>query len=249
MSIVVVMPSRGRPTRAREAARAARATAHLVSTRIIVAVDADDPTLPAYRAALAYPDAGAEVSLVTLYDGEGGNLTNATNTVSMRVAKDDPEAIIGNLGDDQIARTPGWDKLITEAMHEPGFIYGDDLFQGAALPCGGIFIHAEIVNALGYYALPVCEHLFIDNAWGDLGRGIGRLAFVPEVVFEHVHPLAGKAEWDEGYERANNQGIVDRDRTAYEAWRETWLPVDVQRIREALNVRAGREAHYPARTA
>lgn len=215
-----------------------------MSTRIVLAVDEDDPELDGYASATRFARYGPETVLMVLRMEETGNLTRASNTASLRIAAEDPDAIIGNLGDDQIARTPGWDKMVAGAMTEPGFVHGNDLFQREALPCGGIFIHASIVAALGWYALPVCEHLFIDNAWGDLGRGIGRLTYLPDMVFEHVHPFAGKAEWDEGYERANNREIVDRDRTAYETWRETWLESDIANIRSAMNVRAGLLADY-----
>ncbi len=219
MSIVVVIPSRGRPTRALEAIGSIRATAALVDTSIVLAVDRDDPAYPDYRL-FRFGSYGPELDVVTLEGEETGNLTRATNTVSLRIAEADPDAIIANLGDDQVARTPGWDKAVRAAMTEPGIVYGNDLFQGEALPCGGVFIHATIVRRLGWYALPVCEHLFIDNAWADIGRGIGRLTYLPDVVFEHLHPLAGKAAWDDGYRRANGQDAVDRDRMAYEQWRD-----------------------------
>lgn len=237
MTLVVVIPSRGRPERARQAIEAIRASAVLVSTNVVLAVDEDDPRLPEY-AAFRFPDFGPEVTLVTLQPEETGNLTRATNTVSMRIAKDDPTAIIGNVGDDQLARTYGWDRLIVDALQVPGIAYGDDGFQREKLPCGGMFMSAEIVLALGYYALPDCEHLFIDNAWRDIGVGIERYTYIPEVVFEHIHPFAGKAGWDEGYERANNQRAIDKDREAYRSWREHAMAIDIGRVRDALAVTA-----------
>jgi hypothetical protein len=204
----------------------------------VLAVDRSDPELETYRG-LRWPGRyAAEVALVELDDDETGDLVRATNTMSLRIATD-PDAIIGNLGDDQMARTPGWDRMVVEAMTEPGFVYGNDLFQGERLPCGGIFIHAAIVNALGWYALPACEHLFIDNAWALLGRNLGRLTYLPDMVFEHLHPLAGKGDWDDGYERANNAAAVDRDRIAFESWRDGGgLPKAVTIIRESLAVPA-----------
>lgn len=236
MSVVIVMPSRGRPERAAAALEAIRMTAVRVDTSVVLAVDADDPAWDAYARIVGQRQllAGPETTLLTLRGEETGNLTRATNTVSMRIAEHDPTAIIGNLGDDQLAKTPGWDRIVAEALEQPGLVYGDDLFQGERLPCGGIFISASIVRALGWYALPACDHLFIDNAWLDIGRGLGRIRFLPEVVFEHVHPLAGKADWDEGYERANNQAAVDHDRTAYEWWRVHEYRADVERVRQTI---------------
>ena len=235
MSIVVVIPSRGRPEQSHAAVQSIRDTASLVTTCVNLVVDGDDPELEAYRALCWGLFYRAETFLTVIIDPDAtGNLVKATNTASLQIARDDPHAIIGNVGDDQRARTPGWDRLVTDALRVPGIAYGDDGFQHEALPCGGTFISATIVNALGWYALPSCQHLFIDNAWGDLGRELGRLTYIPEVVFEHLHPFAGKAEWDEGYERANNQAIIDHDRNAYEAWRSGPLAGDVATVRRVL---------------
>jgi hypothetical protein len=235
VSIVVVIPSRGRPERARLAVQAIRDTAALVTTEVNLVVDGDDPELEAYRALRWGPPHRAATFLMVIRDPDAtGNLVKATNTASLRIAQDDPTAIIGNVGDDQIARTPGWDRAVTAALWTPGIAYGDDGFQHEALPCGGTFMSAAIVNALGWYALPTCEHLFIDNAWADLGRELGRLTYLPDVVFEHLHPFAGKSDWDEGYERANNQAVIDRDRTAYEAWRGADCRADAARVQASI---------------
>jgi hypothetical protein len=200
-------------------------------------VDADDPSLPAYRA-LRWPgEFAAEVTLVRLGPDETGDLVRATNTVSMRVARNDPHAIIGNLGDDHRPRTKGWDRAIANALTEPGIAYGDDLIQSEELPTAP-FISAEIPLALGWYALPSCRHLFVDNAWRDIGVQSGRIHYLPGVVIEHAHPAVGKAVWDEGYERANNADTVEHDKRAYHEWRERYMAADIAAVRKALEVAA-----------
>lgn len=237
MSITIVMPSRGRPARARAAVQAIRDTAVLVSTSVVLAVDADDPELEAYQK-LRWPgDYRAEVSLVELAPEDTGNLVRATNTVSLRIAGEDPTAIIGNLGDDHVCRTPGWDRLVADALADPGIAYGDDLYQHDDLPTAP-FISAEIVLALGWYALPDLEHLWIDNVWRDVGAQTGRLRYLPNVVIEHMHPLAGKGFWDPGYERVNNDAAIRRDGEAYGRWREVQMASDIEQVRRALAVAA-----------
>lgn len=231
--IAVVIPSRGRPQRASDAIAAIRATAARVDTRILLAVDADDPTLPEYRALSWGLPYRAEVALVVLEGAETGNLVRATNTVSMRIAEEDPTAIIANLGDDHMARTPGWDTAIRYALPTPGIAYGDDGFQGRKLPTAP-FISAAIVLALGWYALPSCRHMFIDNAWRDIGEQTGTLRYVSTVEFEHVHPLAGKAEWDDGYRMANGEEVIEHDKRAYHEWRERYMAEDIRRVRAVL---------------
>jgi hypothetical protein len=123
-----------------------------------------------------------------------------------------------------------------------GLAYGNDLFQGEQLVTSP-FIRADIPRRLGWYGLPAVEHLFVDNAWGDIGRGLGVLRYMPEMVIEHLHPLAGKAEWDEGYERANNEDDhrprPDRIRGLARWWRARGRP------RSARSTRSRREDRLP----
>lgn len=245
MSIVVVIPSRGRAKAAAECVASIRDTARLVSTAVVVAVDADDPEWPGYTSALftGPRPVGPEVTLMQLNADSTGNLTRATNTAAMRVAEDDPTAIIGVLNDDMRARTPGWDRVIADTLQTPGIAYGDDGFQHERLVTSP-FISAEIVRSLGWYALPVLEHQFIDNVWHDLGTFAGCLTYLPSLTFEHLHPFAGKGEWDATYERGNSQPVIDRDREAYQLWQRTWMEADVTNVRHVLNVAAGRRVDY-----
>lgn len=246
MSVVVVMPSRGRPERAYSAIDAIRQTAVLISTSVILAVDANDPCWYDYAAIAGQRrlQAGPEVTLVTLRGDETGDLVRATNTVSMRVARSDPDSIIGNLGDDHFCRTPGWDRLITEALTQPGIAYGDDLLQGQNLPTAP-FVSASIVNALGWYFLPTLRHMFVDDALKTIGEAAGILRYLPDVVIEHLHPGAGKAQIDAGYVRAD--ASTEADRQAFDLWRETWLADDLSAVRTALNVEQGKRDRYPVR--
>lgn len=214
MSLTVVIPSRGRPERARAAVQAVRDTAVLVDTSVVLAVDADDPALREYKA-LHFRPFGAEVNVVTLSGDDTGNLVRATNTLSRRIAEVDPTGIIGNLGDDHICRTPGWDRRVTEVLRHPGIAYGDDLLQGALLPTAP-FVSAAIVNELGWYFLPVLTHMYVDDALKAIGTMGGCLHYLPDVVIEHLHPGAGKVEMDPGYERAD--ASTEADRKAFERW-------------------------------
>jgi hypothetical protein len=57
-------------------------------------------------------------------------------------------------------------------------------------------------------------HLYLDNFWMTLGKDLNALRYIPEVVLEHLHPIAGKAEWDEGYRDVNAQEIYSADKQA-----------------------------------
>jgi hypothetical protein len=49
-----------------------------------------------------------------------------------------------------------------------------------------------------------------------LGKDLNALRYIPEVVLEHLHPIAGKAEWDEGYKDVNAQEIYSADKKAFD---------------------------------
>lgn len=219
--------------RAYEAVRAIRGTARLVTTSVVLAVDRDDPELPAYQELRWGPWFRAETSVVVLEPHETGNLVRATNTVAMRVAAADPDAIIGNLGDDHVCRTPGWDVLVEASLMSPGLAYGRDGIQDEKLPTAP-FMSARIALALGYYALPDCEHMFIDNAWRDIAEQAGVRRYLPDMFIEHMHPAVAKAHWDAGYLRTNSDEAIRRDKLRYESWREHAMAIDIARVRDAL---------------
>lgn len=218
--MIVLCPTRGRPGAAQQMWWSLMNTATLPDTRLILVVDRDDPKLSDYLKLPSLrtkrygmdPD---EMFVIVLEAGYTGDLVKATNSAARRFW--DQTDILGHVGDDHRFNTKGWDALVRDALTTPGIAYGDDLLQGVNMPTA-VFMSAEIPRALGWYALPTCRHLFIDNAWKALGERLGVLHYLPEVVIEHVHPAAGKADWDDGYRAANSSEMFDHDRRAFEAW-------------------------------
>lgn len=92
---------------------------------------------------------------------------------------------------------------------------------------------SDIVRTLGWMAPPTLEHLYIDNAWKTLGKGMGRLRYLPDVILEHMHPAAGKAEMDGTYHQANSGAQDQRDHAAFDAWVRDGLPGDLAKLRAA----------------
>ena len=219
--LLVITPSRGRPGRLREMLAAALSLSE-AETEIAVALDNDDlESYDLYECVQlpgdTRPADGAP--RVIWHHGPRDTLTGWTNKLAVQYAGQ--YRALASLGDDHIPRTPGWDTLLLaaiDAMGGTGIAYGDDGIFGQGLPTAPV-ISADIVKALGWMCLPACRHMAVDLAWKDIGLGAGCLAWVPEVTVEHVHPAAGKAQWDATY--AASEAGKEEDRAAYFAWKDS----------------------------
>lgn len=208
--MLYIVPSRGRPDNIRELIEAWEATRD--EARLWVCVDDDDPRLEEYRA-LQFPEWSGLIIAPRMR--LGGTLNHfAAGAVSMG------HSIIGFMGDDHRPRTPHWDSVIAETIDAVGgtaVVYGNDLLQGKTLATA-VAVSANIIDILGYMVPPGQTHLFLDNAWMDMGRVAGNLVYRHDVIIEHVHPVAGKAEWDDTYKEVNSGAMWDADEGVYAAW-------------------------------
>lgn len=206
MSVLGIIPSRGRPSQAREAAQSFLLTAVDPATRIVLVVDEDDPALPEYPADLTYvvPPTGNMVGALTL--ALPAIIGDAT--------------VIGMLGDDVRSRTQAWDATLSKWLESrPGIAWGDDLNQSYRKPSHW-WISRPIVDEFGM-APSMLRHLYVDDYWLVMGQGARCLRFFPDIVMEHLHPDVGKAPVDETYLRASHPTSPNAtlDRQAFEAWR------------------------------
>lgn len=203
--MLVIVPTRGRPE---NVARLEQALVDTETSRadFLYVVDHDDPEFLGY--------AKLELNrLIVLHDRLrlGGTLNWAARKyMGMYDA-------IGFMGDDHLPRTKSWDLRILGALDVgagPKVVYGNDLLQGGNLPTA-VFMHSRIIQALGYMNPPDQVHLYLDNFWKTLGSTIGGLVYLPDVVIEHMHPVAGKAEWDDRYAEVNAPAVDSSDREAF----------------------------------
>lgn len=224
--LVMVVPSRGRPRAVAELMDWVEATA-LADTKVLVAVDADDPAMDEYAEELSHTDASLFVS-----PADSGHV-GAINSAALYALTSLKPFAIGKLDDDHRPRTKGWDTGLLTALRTlgTGIVYGNDLFKGRTLATAPV-MSADIVQALGFMGPPVLRHLYVDNYWLDLGKRSGCLKYVPGVVIEHVHPAAGKADMDEGYARVNAPEAYDRDGMAYAEYLNDQFQFDVETVRQ-----------------
>ncbi len=219
--LTVIVPTRERPDAARELAQAFADTC-TAGTRLLFAVDTTDPRRHDYLAALL--DA-PNVAIVT---SDSRNMVQALNTAASTVET----RCVGFMGDDHRPRTTGWDQAYIDALSDlgTGMVFGNDLLQGGNLPTQ-IAMTADIVTACGWMAPPDLVHLAVDNWWIELGRTVGCIRYLPDVVVEHMHPVAGKSEWTEGHQRVNAPAMYHGDLATLARLRVTELPRAVAAVK------------------
>lgn len=221
--IVYLVPSRGRPHNIAQLVAAWAATS-AGAADLVVAVDDDDATLEQYRE-LELP---AFAQLVT---GPRLRLGGTLNALAPDLAT--RYRAVGFMGDDHRPRTSGWDAMLEEDLAPAAVIYGNDLIQGPALPTA-VLLESSIVRTLGYYVPPGMLHLWLDNYWLELGRRLGTLRYDPRIVIEHVHPIAGRAEWDAGYAENNSAATWDADEARFRQYAAAELPAAIDAIRATI---------------
>lgn len=204
MNMCVVVPTRGRPEnmlRLAQAFKDTKAEAHLYGV-----IDNNDPKWDEYYEHTDYLQIPAS--------NETGGCAKSLNTGAVSlldITKHPLYDYFVFMGDDHIPRTQHWDREFQKALlGKTGIVYGNDLLQGENLPTA-FAMTRDIVNELRGMTFPKCKHLYFDNFVKQLGIDLGYLKYLPDVIIEHLHPVAGKAEMDEGYARVNQPAWYEKD--------------------------------------
>lgn len=195
---------------------------------MVLVIDRDDPAFHEYEELQAMPELLA--GRVKIWHGpHTPGMVGALNAAAAEFA---PHfRYLGFVGDDNRFRTPGWDKRIVHELDavNGGMGFCNDYIRND-IPTH-IFMSSSIPQTLGWMALPTCTHLYIDNAWRAIGDAIDRLFYFEDIVIEHLHPMWGKGQWDEGYRRVNDQRLYDRDHAAFQEWWATRAPADIAKLK------------------
>lgn len=219
--MALIVPSRGRP---QNIVRLYEALAKTESdVELVVGVDADDPKIDEYYEIVNNRNFTLVVS------PERRRFGPTLNALSLRFA--DEYEYLAWCGDDHLPITKGWDQRYREELDKgAGIVYGDDLIMGESIATQLAFT-PDIPKALGYAVPNTFIHLFIDNYFMKLGEKIGGAVYVPDVIFQHLHPIAG-AKSDKTYEEANCNENWNNDRTAFDNYLAEQLNKDVEKINE-----------------
>lgn len=222
IDLTVVVPSRGRPQAVKELAQAFRETCQ-ARTQLVIAIDNDDPELQYYL------EVHRELENFELIIGQPNRIGPILNEVVPMFATSATN--VGFMGDDHRPRTIGWDAAYVTALRDmgTGVVYGDDLIMGEQIPTQ-VALTSDIVLATGHFVPEGMKHLWLDNAWKAIGEATA-LRYLPHVIVEHMHPIAGKGAWDESYLRNNADVVFQTDKAIYEYWKQHILPQWVEKIR------------------
>ena len=201
--LAILIPSRGRPNSIAEVMKAFVETD--TTADLIVVVDDDDEQMDEYL------ELGVDIFIVAR-DGKG--MAKPLNKAASHFK--DKYRHFAFLGDDHRPRTQEWDKAFVTALDElgTGIVYGNDLFQAEQLPTA-VAMTGNIVHSLDGMVPPGMIHLYLDNFWLQLGKDLGAIRYFGEIIIEHLHPVAGKAEWDDNYRAVNAEEVYSADAKAY----------------------------------
>ncbi len=115
--------------------------------------------------------------------------------------------------DDVLFRTPGWDQAVEDAFSQIpdriAFVHGQDLHQPPGTFGTLGFLHRTWVKAVGYVTPPYFSSDYGDTWLNDVANALDRRVYLPEVITEHMHPAAGKAEWDQTHMERLARGSRD----------------------------------------
>ena len=196
------------------------------SSGLLFVVGTEDPRLEEYRNKipknhlLIFPDRG---------------LVKALNYAAPLYVEE--YEAIGFMGDDHRPRTPGWDSAYLNELRRlgHGYVYGNDLLMGERIPTQ-VAISSSIIKALGFFGPKEFVHLCVDLTWKDMGEALGRISYLDDVIVEHMHPAAGKAKEDSGYQHANSKLMVKMDTQTYFRWKARDMGHQVQKVAQELGI-------------
>ena len=209
MSLLVAVPSRGRPQSIARLGKAMLDTCE-GDTSLLVGVDEDDPCLGEYMAVDLRP---MEVPLVT----RSGLRQVVAWINELTVPLTGDYDYIGHFGDDNVPSTPGWDVRIMAALEKTPFAFANDLYpREPGSLCCHVFCRSEVIAKLGYFGPPIIRHMYVDVAWMAWGVACG-ITYLDDVIIEHLHYSVGKSPLDESYARSTAL-ITGGDLAAWHAY-------------------------------
>jgi hypothetical protein len=205
--LAITVPTRGRPHNLERLAKAVKETCKL-DYELFARIDDDDTSV--------YP----ELDNVTYVVGPRIFFTASLNELA-KIASEQNFTHVAILGDDVLPETIGWDEIMVKSLPELGVAYGSDGLEHLHPPDlpTHVVVPMEMYRRLGWLGMPTSRHLFLDNAWRELGR-LTEFIYHPDVKLSHLHRWNRAAPDDKTYQEANDKQKREDDRIAFETWRD-----------------------------
>lgn len=204
--ISILVPTWGRPERLRAMIESVRAT-ESERCEILVRVAVNDPRATDYASA---PFDQASIFVVPGHDSYGRGI----EWLQERAQGE----ILLAASDDVLFRTTDWDELVREAFAAvpDGLLVAYANNGQDREKCEHFFTTRRWIDTVGYMVWPEFRHFCVDQWVEELAAKIGRLAFLRDVVIEHMHRKYRKAPNDATYELVRgNSGTNDADNALY----------------------------------
>lgn len=179
-----------------------------------------------------------------------------SHALRLLVAEYPDASSYGWLADDNLPRTPHFDRLLEEAAGDWCLAYANDggwvsgTIEGKlALQAGGCFSAGlcwggELVRTVGWLAFPGSFQAGTDVAWAELVRPYGLHRYLDEVVVEHRHWRSGKRPQDRldtDMEDTNGQRHTSGDvQRLYEWIGSAEMDETLERIKQNVDARVAR---------
>jgi len=232
--LTILVPTRGRPRSVRRQYEAFRETgAFDQGCDLVYLADESDPQLPMYKQEIGeLPQSlgfQGNASVVTVL-GHWKPMVAKLNIIAGGQAKIS-RSPLGFMGDDHLPRTENWVETILKEMRSGvSVVSGPDGLRTDDLPTWWV-MDQLIVYALGRIVPANVAHMYCDNSVRDLAKGADVYRWMPDLLVEHLHPMAGKAEMDAGYATVNAPEQYQEDAAAYMLWRYRQMRADVEKVR------------------
>lgn len=202
--ISILCPTRGRPNNMRRLFESVYSTADSKDIEIIFYIDADDG--PSIDMALELGTSSIVGPRIVLSE-----MWNRCYEMSRG-------GILMHCGDDIIFRSDSWDTLVLKAFDEVSdkilLVYGRDGLQDEGLGTH-TFMHRKWAETVGYFVPPYFSSDYNDTWLNDVAIAIGRRKYIPEIYTEHMHPAAGKSEWDKTHQERIARHQADKVEELY----------------------------------
>ena len=227
--ISILVPTRLRPDNIKRLLESLKATSFRMP-EVVLYVDEDDNS---YKS--IYEEAHEGVLWVR---GPRRTLSECWNECAKVAAGE----ILMHGGDDIIFKTNGWDEMVAKCFEAHAdkliFVHGNDGHWKEKFGTHG-FLHRKWLEVTSYFVPPYFSSDFNDTWLNEVANELGRRVYLPFLT-EHMHPLWGKADWDQ----THKERLARHDKDKVEELYKSLAPrraEDVRKLKQAIESKKTQE--------